>query len=71
MRTFIICTLHQILGYYGDQIKDRMEGLCSMHRRDEAYKIIVGEGKSLLWEVRCGWEDNIKMYVKDKTCRLI
>jgi hypothetical protein len=30
-----------------------------------AYKIIAWkpEGKSRLWEIRCGWEDNIKMYI--------
>jgi hypothetical protein len=44
-----------------------MGGACSAYEEMNAYKILVGksEGKRPLGKPRHGWEDNIKMDVKD------
>ena len=48
--------------------EDEMHRAGDMYReKRNAYRVLVGrsEGKKLLGGTRCGWEDNIKMYIKE------
>jgi len=67
MRSFITCTLHQIL--LRCQVKgDEVGGTCSTHvEMRSAYKILVGksEGKRPLGRPRRKYEDDIKMDFKE------
>ena len=65
MRSFMICTLHQIL------IKSRrmrcVGHVARMGERRGAYRVLVGkrEGKRPLGRPRRSWEDNIKVDLKE------
>ena len=64
---FLSCTSHQILA--GDQIKKNEIGreCCTYGERRGAYKVLLGkpERKRLLGRRRYGWEDNIKISMKE------
>jgi hypothetical protein len=55
---------------YNDQVmKDEMGRACSTQgEKRNAYRIFVGrpEGKRPLGRYKCRWEDNIKLYLKER-----
>jgi hypothetical protein len=56
--------------FQGDQIKAfEIPRTCSMHG-DEICEILVrkSEGKTVLGKLRCRWEDNIKMDLRETLC---
>jgi hypothetical protein len=63
MRSFIICTLHQLLRAIKSRRMRQARHIACMQEERDAYKTLVRktEGKRPLGTHRYRWEDNIKM----------
>ena len=64
--SLMTCTAHQKL--FGDQIKDEMEGACSMYGGEKRCILSFG-GETCrtetTWKAQAIWEDNIKINLQE------
>jgi hypothetical protein len=72
MRSCIICTVPLTKYYLGDQLKERwaLRGISRKGEIRNAYKILIGtpERKRPLGRPRNGWENIIKVHLKEIRC---